>query len=104
MEIKTIQNEVINTDKCNDMYAQVIETVEKSGIYEFAEKHNGLCFMILAVPGQKAHVKIHLDHEQKMNYFLKAVGKLFEDATKNKFKLAIIPVEEKEEFGGESEV
>lgn len=90
MEIKTINNQVINTDKLSDIRAELTELVENCGIYEFSKKHDGLCYVLLSVPNQPAHSKMHLNNQSKVDYFLKCVNEIFMKIYNNKLTLAVV--------------
>ncbi len=93
MKIKTIKNEIVNTDKLSDIESELIELVENSGIRNFAMKHDGLCFVMLGVPNKKIWTNMHLDSETKYYNFISCVDNLVRHVSQGKSKLAIVPNE-----------
>jgi len=91
MEIKTIDNTVVETDKLSDIQAQMIELVEKSGIRDFVAKHDGFCYLSIGIPNQPGWETMHLNNRKKIDMFLKNVNNLFVKMSDNKFRLAVVP-------------
>jgi hypothetical protein len=91
MEIKTIDDKIVDTSKLPDLKAQMIELVEKSGIRDFAVKHNGVCYCLVAVPNSTAWTTMHLNNKEKMHYLIECVNEIFMPTTDNKYRLAILP-------------
>ncbi len=89
MKITTIDKREIDTDRMPDLQAEAVELVEKSGIREFVQKHDGLCYVMIALPKFPAWITMHLNTPAKFNYFMDIVNKLFTEYTENKFCLTV---------------
>ena len=98
MQITTIGGEKIDTDKLSDMGAEMIELVEKSGLRDFAIKHNGACYSMLAIPGQKVWTNLHLPNKVSVDCLLDSINHLMLNLTDNKYRILVVPVEEQENF------
>ena len=94
MQITTINGEKVDTDRLSDIGAEMVEMVEKSGIRDFAIKHNGACYTLLAIPGQKIWTNMHLPSKAAVDCLLESIDHLMMNVTDKKFRIAIIPVEE----------
>ena len=93
MEIKTLDNKIVDTDKLPDAHSEMIETVERSGIRDMVMKYDGFCFMVAAVPGSSAWTTMHVPNKIAVDRILESVNRLILDVTEKKFELAVVPVE-----------
>jgi hypothetical protein len=96
MKLETITGGIIDTDKMNDISAEMFEMVVKSGIREFVTKHNGGCYILTFLPKNGTFSHMHLDSKDKLNYFLQCVNELFMRCNNNEFRLVIAPNKPKE--------
>ena len=93
MEITTIDNKVVDTAKQSALKAEMIELVEKSGLREFAVKHDGVCYVLMGLPNDSAWATMHLNTGKKIDFLLGAVNEIFMRATDDKFTLTVQPVQ-----------
>jgi hypothetical protein len=93
MKINTIDGKQIDTAKLPDLRAEMVEVIEKSGILEFAKKHDGLCYAFICIPNEKSWATMHLNTPEKFYYFVSLVDELVQNVTDNKMRLAIVPKE-----------
>jgi hypothetical protein len=91
MKITTIDKREIDTNKMPDIEAEMVEMIEKSGIREFAMKHNGICYAFVNVPNQKGWSTMHIDSAEKYYYFLNVINNFVVQVSGGKEKLAIVP-------------
>jgi len=93
MEITTIDKETVDTNKLNDNYAEMVETIENSGIRKLVAERGGYCFILGGTKDNKEWGTMHLPNDG-MKKLITAVSKLLMRLTDNKFMLAVVPVED----------
>lgn len=93
MQIKTIDNTVVDTDKLPDTRSQMIELIENSGIRKLAMDVNGSCFVYAKVDAGPPWVTVHISDAGSLNRLVNAVSHMVYKATMGKTKLGFVPVD-----------
>ena len=93
MQIKTIDDTVVDTDKLLDANAQMIELIENSGIRKLAMEYGGSCFVYGKVNKGPAWITVHTSDTQSINDIVNAVSSMVYRATGGKTKLSFVQVD-----------
>ena len=93
MKIETLDGKTIETEKLPDIAAELIEKVENSDIRNFVKNHNGMCYVLTAIPPNNRWITTHIKNKEDMEYLIENVSDLLSSITNNKFKLIVVPNE-----------
>lgn len=95
MEVKTINNQVIDTAKLNDIQAELIEKLENSGIRQFAQQNKGYCYVTVGGLGARGFSTFHLPDIDSILHVTSQLSSLIGKMTAGRWTLALIPVDQK---------
>ena len=94
MKIDLINGKTLDTDKLNDIYSQLVETVQSSGIRELSEKINGSCLICARSPtSPNAFLSFHIKDGKDMSLLLDSVNSLLFNVSQGKHRLVVVDVD-----------